>query len=142
MLSPVAAEWSEYSGFLLCSAIWNDPGCRKIRPRSGCLLLLMFERFQAQRESGWAFSLVRAVHFKHPTGDLNCLMDNPPSRTPVTCEIDGKTYKGTYWIAGMILTVATGRGGKSRQVGSKPVDVLAQELLHQLAQEGKAQAER
>jgi len=65
-------------------------------------------------------------------------MDTTQSRNPVTCNLDGKTYRGTYWVAGKILTVATGRGGKSRQVGAKPAALLAAKLLQQLAQEGKA----
>jgi hypothetical protein len=65
-------------------------------------------------------------------------MDQNPPRYPVTCEIDGKTRRGTYWIAGKILTVSTGMGGKSRQVGSTPTEILAQELLRELAKEGKA----
>jgi len=65
-------------------------------------------------------------------------MDQLPSRHPVTCEIDGKTFKGSYWIAGKILTVSTGLGGKSKQVGARPAEPLAKKLLLQLAQEGKA----
>jgi len=65
-------------------------------------------------------------------------MEKTPRRYPVTCEIDGKTHKGTYWVAGKILTVSTGSGGKSRQVGSAPAESLAQELLRELAKEGKA----
>jgi len=65
-------------------------------------------------------------------------MDRTPPRTPVTCEIDGKTYRGTYWVAGKILTVSTGMGGKSTQVGSTPPEILAAQLLRKLAKEGKA----
>jgi hypothetical protein len=65
-------------------------------------------------------------------------MDQIPPRYPVTTEINGKTFKGTYWIAGKILTVATGMGGKSKQVGSTPAEDLAEELLLQLVKEGKA----
>ena len=65
-------------------------------------------------------------------------MDPTPSRYPVTVEIDGKKYKSTYWVAGRILTVSTGKGGKSKQVGSAPPEILAGELLQKLAQEGKA----
>ena len=65
-------------------------------------------------------------------------MDNTPPRKPVTCELDGKTYRGTYWIAGKILTVSTGMGGKSKQAGSAPHQALAEQLLQQLAREGKA----
>ncbi len=64
-------------------------------------------------------------------------MDQTLPRYQVICEIDGKTHRGTYWIAGKILTVSTGMGGKSRQVGSTPAEILAQELLRDLAKEGK-----
>ena len=52
--------------------------------------------------------------------------------------MDGKAYKGTYWIAGKILTVSTGMGGESRQVGQTPAETLAEELLQELAKDGKA----
>lgn len=65
-------------------------------------------------------------------------MDNAPPRYPVTCEIDGKAYRGTYWVAGKILTVSTGMGGKSKQVGLTPAEDLAKQLLQELAKEGKA----
>ena len=65
-------------------------------------------------------------------------MDNNPPRYPVTCEIGGKAYRGTYWVAGKILTVATGMGGKSKQVGAMPPETLAKQLLQELAKEGKA----
>ena len=65
-------------------------------------------------------------------------MDQTPPRHPVTCEIDGKAYKGTYWIAGKILTVSTGLGGKSKQVGSAPAEDLAKQLLRALVTDGKA----
>ncbi len=65
-------------------------------------------------------------------------MDKALPRYPVTCEIDGKVCRGTYWVAGKILTVSTGLGGKSRQVGSMPAEVLAQQLLLELARDGKA----
>jgi hypothetical protein len=62
---------------------------------------------------------------------------NPP-RYPISCEIDGKRHRGTYWVAGKILTVATGMGGKSKQVGTMTAEGLARELLHELARQGKA----
>ena len=65
-------------------------------------------------------------------------MENTPVRNPISCEMDGKVYLGTYWVAGKILTVSTGMGGKSKQVGSKPAETLAEELLQQLAKDGKA----
>ena len=48
-----------------------------------------------------------------PSPIVNSVMNQTPPRYPVTCEIDGKTFKGTYWIAGKILTVSTGMGGKA-----------------------------
>ena len=65
-------------------------------------------------------------------------MEKVVPRIPITCEVDGKTYRGTYWVAGHILTVATGMGGKSKQVGSTMPQTLAEQLLQQLAREGKA----
>ena len=59
-------------------------------------------------------------------------------RHSITCEVEGKVYKGTYWVAGKILTVATGMAGKSRQVGSMAAAVLARQLLELLAKDGMA----
>jgi hypothetical protein len=58
-------------------------------------------------------------------------------RHPVTVEIDGKTYQGTYWVAGKILTVANGSGGKSRQVGHQRPEEVARQLLGELVMAGK-----
>jgi hypothetical protein len=66
------------------------------------------------------------------------MKDTPPPRHPITCESDGKTHKGTYWVAGKILTVATGGGGKSKQVGTMEPQELAKQLLLELVKAGKA----
>ena len=66
------------------------------------------------------------------------MSDNPPPRQPITCEFQGKTHKGTYWVAGKILTVATGGGDKSRQVGTMGAEALAMKLLLELVMAGKA----
>jgi hypothetical protein len=66
------------------------------------------------------------------------MRDTPPPRHPITCEHAGKTHKGTYWVAGKILTVATGRGGKSKQVGTMVPEELAKQLLLELVLAGKA----
>ena len=63
---------------------------------------------------------------------------SPPPRHPITCEYNGKTHKGTYWVAGKILTVATGGGGKSKQVGTLEPQELAMQLLLELVKAGKA----
>lgn len=64
--------------------------------------------------------------------------DKYPQRYPVVCDIDGTEYRGTYWVAGKILTVSTGMGGKSKQVGSMKPEALAKQLLGLLAKDGKA----
>lgn len=61
----------------------------------------------------------------------------PAPRHPVTCEFDGKTHKGTYWVAGKILTVPTGGGGKSKQVGTMDQQELAMQLFLELVKAGK-----
>jgi hypothetical protein len=66
------------------------------------------------------------------------MKDTPPPRHPITSESDGKTHKGTYWVAGKILTVATGGGGKSKQVGTMEPQELAKQLLLELVKAGKA----
>ena len=66
-----------------------------------------------------------------------CTMDKNPARYPITCEIDDKAYRGTYWVACKILTVPTGMGGKSTRVGSTRTETLAEQLLRELAKEDK-----
>ncbi|HJV94260.1 MAG TPA: hypothetical protein VJ572_12310 [Azonexus sp.] len=56
----------------------------------------------------------------------------------VSCEIDGRTYNGNYWVAGMILVVSTAKGGTSTQLGGRSPKTLAESLLRTLARDGKA----
>jgi len=65
-------------------------------------------------------------------------MEKAVPRIPVTCEVNGQSYRGTYWVAGHILTVTTGGGGKSERVGSAVPQALSEKLLQRLVQEGKA----
>lgn len=65
-------------------------------------------------------------------------MQTAPTRFPIACEVEGKAYRGKYWIAGKIMTVSTGLGGKSRQIGSVNPEDLAKRLLGELAKVGKA----
>ena len=65
-------------------------------------------------------------------------LQTAPTRHPITCELEGKAYRGKYWIAGKIMTVATGLGGKSRQVGAVDPEELAKRLLGELVRAGKA----
>jgi hypothetical protein len=59
-------------------------------------------------------------------------------RQRISCEIDGVTVEGNFWIAGKILVVSTSKGGTSHQVGSGDHESLAIQLLRRLASEGKA----
>lgn len=65
-------------------------------------------------------------------------MDYRQHRYQISCEINGTTYKGNYWVAGVILVVSTAKGGTSTQLAGRGPEVLAQKLLRQLALEGKA----
>ena len=65
-------------------------------------------------------------------------MDQAPSRYQVTCAIEGKAYKGTYSVADEIVAVTTGKGGRSKKIGSARPEILAGELLRLLVQEGNA----
>jgi len=60
-----------------------------------------------------------------PIIDNRTMERKPLPRHPVSCEHQGKIHKGTYWVAGKILTVATGGGGKSKQVGTMEPQELA-----------------
>jgi hypothetical protein len=59
-------------------------------------------------------------------------------RHRINCVVDGQTFEGNYWIAGKILVVSTAKGGASTQVGLHQPQALAENLLQQLAREGKA----
>lgn len=59
-----------------------------------------------------------------------------PTRYPVTIEADGQTFKGTYWVSGKIMTVTNGRGSNSTQVGSLPVQELAEQMLSDIVKAG------
>lgn len=56
----------------------------------------------------------------------------------VAIEVSGKTYTASYAVTKKIITVSTGLGSKSTQLGSLPPEHLARILLRELIQEGKA----
>lgn len=56
-------------------------------------------------------------------------------RYQVSCEIDGQTYQGNYWVAGMILVVSTAKGGASTQLSQRSPEALAKQLLRKLVPE-------
>lgn len=58
-------------------------------------------------------------------------------RYQVSCEVDGKSYQGNYWVAGRILVVSTAKGGASTQLSHRSPEALAKELLSKLVLEGK-----
>ena len=80
------------------------------------------------------------THFsrEHQLITISPSIERRPVRHPITCEVDGKSYSGKYWVAGKILTVATGLGGKSNLCRNIPAEDLARQLLQELAKEGKA----
>ncbi len=87
-----------------------------------------------QNSSSWDLNTGR-----DRAGGSSCVpyWEIPPSRHPVSCEHQGKTHKGTYWVAGKILTVATGGGGRSKRVGTMEPQELAMQLLLELVRAGK-----
>jgi hypothetical protein len=67
-------------------------------------------------------------------------MGKKPARYPVSCEVDGTTYRGTYWVEGKTLTVSIGKRAntKTAQVGFILPELLPAQLLQKLVKEGKA----
>ncbi len=85
-----------------------------------------------------ALSAIRRYTSAFCVAKRYCTMTHDRPRHTVTCEINGKIFRGNYWIAGKILVVSTAKGGKSTQLGSMPAEALAKKLLLKLAEEGKA----
>ena len=56
----------------------------------------------------------------------------------IEVEFEGKLYEADYEVFRGILTVSTANGSKSAQIGSSPPEALAQLLLRELIQDGKA----
>jgi hypothetical protein len=57
---------------------------------------------------------------------------------PVTVEVGGRTYTGSYEVSGRVITVRTAHGSRATQVGGTPPDTMAKMLLRELIREGKA----
>lgn len=51
---------------------------------------------------------------------------------PVSVELNGKTYNGTYTVARGMITVTSVWGTKTTQVGNMPVEMLAKMLLSEI----------
>lgn len=60
-------------------------------------------------------------------------MNSRQQRYSIACDVDGMTYHGNYWVAGMILVVSTSKGGTSTQLAGRKPDELAKFLLEKLA---------
>ena len=60
---------------------------------------------------------------------------------PVTVDVGGTTYSGTYTVRGVgttaIVTVHSDRGAKATQVGGLPPRSVAEQLLSELARKGR-----
>lgn len=62
----------------------------------------------------------------------------PPQSWPVSVELNGKTYTGTYEVDAGIVTVRTLMGSKNTQVGGSTPQTLAPLMLSELVKEGRA----
>lgn len=58
--------------------------------------------------------------------------------TEVEIDVEGKKYRGYYRVEDGVLTVSTVAGRKSTQLGRLPEQLLAELLLRELVDEGKA----
>jgi len=60
-------------------------------------------------------------------------MEHIQNPYPVSCDVDGVTYRGNYLVAGKILVVSTAFGGTSTQLADRNPEQLAKSLLNKLA---------
>jgi len=65
-------------------------------------------------------------------------MTDYQQRKRISCQIDGNTFEGNYWVAGKILVVSTAKGGTSTSLNHRHPEQVAMMLLRKLAAEGKA----
>ncbi len=59
---------------------------------------------------------------------------------PVTVDVDGKSYRGSYVMRGRIVTVTLGAVERSRQLGGMSHEILAMTLMREMVAAGLAQA--
>jgi hypothetical protein len=62
----------------------------------------------------------------------------PPRPVPVSIEVNGKTYNGTYTVDGSIISVSFALGSKRTQIGGSSPESLARVMLCELIREGNA----
>ena len=60
----------------------------------------------------------------------------PIQRYPISVEIDGKTYSGSYSISGKVITVSYMGARKAPQVGGSGPDTIGRMLLRELVRGG------
>lgn len=66
-------------------------------------------------------------------------MNNTQSpHTPISTEIGGKTYSGTFTVESKTVTVWTAMGHKTTQISGGSAATLARLMLGELVREGKA----
>lgn len=63
---------------------------------------------------------------------------NHQQQGTITVERGAKTYKATYRIEKGMITVSSGHGSKTTQLGSSPPETLARMILGEMINEGKA----
>jgi len=56
---------------------------------------------------------------------------------PVSVDLDGISYHGTYSLSGGMITVSSDYGTNTAPVGGRPPDALAQMLLMELVRKQK-----
>lgn len=60
-----------------------------------------------------------------------------PRWLPVSIELNGKTYDGSYSVSGGMITVSGPYGSRRTQVGGSPPDMLARMLLAEIVHQNK-----
>ena len=63
----------------------------------------------------------------------------PPQE--VSVEVDGKTYTGSYTISSKVVTVSTGYGSASTQVGGSTANNVARMLLSEIVRGAKSRGD-
>jgi len=62
-------------------------------------------------------------------------MPSPSPVQNVTVTIDGVTYKGTYYVEGLLVHVQSDAGSKATQLGGSTARTIAKLLLLELVRE-------
>ena len=60
-----------------------------------------------------------------------------PRTIPVSIELGGQTYEGTYFVSQDMITVSSGWGTRTTQLGGTPPYELARMLLAEIVHQKK-----